>query len=153
MASFEDTQGRKWHLSIDINTIRRVRTMTGFDLYKMVEFGNNNGGTIRQLTEDVILLVDVLYAIVKPDADQAGITDEEFGAALGGDVLGRATEALLDAYINFCPSRQSKILTAIRERLTEKEQEAEKALAAYTEDRTELDRAIDAAIEASGSSS
>ncbi|MBU0717313.1 MAG: hypothetical protein KJ749_03615, partial [Planctomycetes bacterium] len=40
---------------------------------------------LTRLGTDVILLCDVIFALVKPQADTSGVTDEQFGAALGGE--------------------------------------------------------------------
>ena len=81
-----------------------------------------------------MLLVDVLYAVCKPECDQKNITDEDFGSAMAGDAISQATAALLDEIIDFFPEAKrlafQKILSASRRF----EEAAKKRLAATLED-------------------
>jgi hypothetical protein len=74
--------------------------------------------------EDVITLVDVLYVLVSDQADQAGVSDEDFGRTMRGDGVEAATNALLDEIVDFSPSRRRAILEPIIRRQREKEAEA-----------------------------
>lgn len=107
MAQFTDDQYRTWSLRIDIAAIRRVRALHGIDLAKV--FASRDA--FEALYSDIVLLVDVIYTICKPQADELGITDEQFGAALAGDALGRAIHAFEEAAIEFLPeSRRRGVL-------------------------------------------
>jgi hypothetical protein len=48
-----------------------------------------------------MLLVDVIYAVLKPAADAAGITDKTFGESLGGDAAWNAYLAFTAELENF----------------------------------------------------
>ena len=65
-----------------------------------------------------MLLVDVLYAVCKPECASKNVTDEECGAAMAGDAIDLATSALLDEIIDFFPAPKrlafQKILSATR---------------------------------------
>jgi hypothetical protein len=56
---------------------------------------------LTRLGTDVILLCDVIFALVKPQADANGVTDEEFGAALGGEAILAAQTALYEELVDF----------------------------------------------------
>lgn len=77
MAAFTDNQQRHWPVRIDVNALRRVKDLAGVNLATDV-FGET---LLPQLANDPLLLANVLYAIIKPDADQRGISDEQFGQA------------------------------------------------------------------------
>lgn len=49
----------------------------------------------------MILLCDVIFALVKPQADAAGVSDQEFAAALGGDVVLAAQTAFYGELVDF----------------------------------------------------
>ncbi|MEK6798709.1 MAG: hypothetical protein AABZ12_07080 [Planctomycetota bacterium] len=49
----------------------------------------------------MILLRDVIFALIKPQADTAGVTDEQFGAALGGEAILAAQTALYEELVHF----------------------------------------------------
>jgi hypothetical protein len=105
MPTFTDVQGRTWSIDITVATLKRVRGITGIDLLDAV------GGTLLdRLVSDPVLLGDVLYAVVKPQADERRVSDEDFGRALAGDVVDAATTALLEAFVAFFPSPRRRVL-------------------------------------------
>ncbi len=100
-----DRKSNVWVVEIDTSTLRRVKAVTGVNLLECVE-----GDLIERLSSDVLLLVDVLYAILQPQADQQQITDEQFGEGLAGDVITDATTALLEAMVAFFPEPRRRLL-------------------------------------------
>lgn len=106
MHAFKDTAGRPWTIEVNVDALRRVKSLAKQDLMQLL----SDGGFIDRLIGDPCLLVDVLYAICKPQADAAGISDEDFGRAMGGDSLDEATTALLEDFCDFFPSRKRAIL-------------------------------------------
>jgi len=105
MRTFRDNQGREWTVEITVAAIKRVRGLAGVDLMEVLEGSN---GLIEKLVRDPVLLCDVVYAACKPQADEHGVTDEEFGRAMAGDAIDHATSALLDDLVDFCPSPRSR---------------------------------------------
>ncbi len=105
MQKFVDRKSNVWVVEIDTSTLRRVKAVTGVNLLECVE-----GDLIERLSSDVLLLVDVLYAILQPQADQQQITDEQFGEGLAGDVITDATTALLEAMVAFFPEPRRRLL-------------------------------------------
>ena len=121
MKSFTDNLGRTWTLVVNVAAIKRVRALCGVDLNAIVEIDKNNNPTaelLERLSTDPVLLVDVLYAVCKPECDQKGVSDEDFGAAMAGDAIEQATAALLDEVVDFFPTAKraalQKILAATR---------------------------------------
>lgn len=116
MKTFRDNKRRVWTLEVNVAAIKRVRGLCKVDLNSIVEVDSENRPTARlleQLSSDPVLLVDVLYAICKPDADKQGVTDEEFGEAMAGDAIEQATEALLDEIVDFFPSARRQVMRKI----------------------------------------
>ena len=77
MKTFTDNTGRTWTLSVTVGTIKRVRALCGVDLANIItmESGKTpNVGLLERLAADPVLLVDVLFAVCKPEADTKGIT-------------------------------------------------------------------------------
>ena len=105
MHTFTDTQGRIWTLAITIDTVKRVRALTGTDLLSVA-----GGDLLERLSTDAVLLADILYAVVKPEADAKQVSDVDFGRALAGDVIGLATTALLEDIIDFFPAPKRALL-------------------------------------------
>jgi len=98
MAQFKDGKGTTWDLQITVEAIKRVKSALGIDL------GNIHQGDPPQsarLDTDVVLLIDVIYVILRPQADAKGVSDVEFGESLGGDAAFAAREAFWRSLIDF----------------------------------------------------
>jgi len=105
MKTFSDNTGRVWSVTINVGAVKRVRDACGVNLLDAV------GGTlIQQLIDDPVLLADIVYCLVKDQADAAGITDEQFGRCLAGDAIDAATAAVLEELVDFFPLRRRTIL-------------------------------------------
>lgn len=120
MKSFTDNLGRAWTLVVNVATIKRVRALCSVDLNSIIEVEDGKPTTklLERLSTDPVLLVDVLYAVCKPECDSKNVSDEDFGAAMAGDAIENATSALLDEVIDFFPAAKRlafrKILSASR---------------------------------------
>jgi hypothetical protein len=101
MKTFKDNVGREWSVSIDPTSIKRVRERCGVDLAKATA---NNCELIGRLHDDLLLLADVTYALVKPEADKANVTDGQFDASMTGDAFAGAFEAIIDGLCLFLPN-------------------------------------------------
>ena len=119
MKTFTDNTGRTWTLSVTVGTIKRVA--------------------------DPVLLVDVLFAVCKPEADAKGITDEEFGRAMAGDAIELAATALLDEIIDFFPEAKRKVFRKILDASRRFEARSKQALTELLEDPA-FDEKIDQAL-------
>jgi len=103
MRAFRDKIGRDWSVEVNVAAMRRVRGLVGVDLMEIVE-----GTLIERLIRDPCLLCDVLYAVCRPQAEAAGISDEDFGAAMAGDAIEDGTNAMLEELVDFCPSPRDR---------------------------------------------
>lgn len=113
MHTFTDNSGRVWTLSVNVAAMKRVRALCGVDLASIVEVDDNDKPSFKlleQLSSDPILLVDVLYAVCKPEADARNVNDEDFAAAILGNVITAATDALLEDIIDFFPEPKRRML-------------------------------------------
>jgi hypothetical protein len=104
MHTFNDTRGRTWTVTINVDVIRRVRGLLDVNLLDAVE-----GKLLEGLVSDPVLLCDILFSLVQPEAQAKNISDEDFGRALGGDVLDQATTALLEELVDFFPSGRRQV--------------------------------------------
>ena len=147
MRTFKDTAGRSWTLQINVDAIKRVRGLLNVDLLEITD-----GSLIERLAGDPVLLCDVVFAILKPDADVAQVTDTDFGRAMGGDCLEQATTVLLEELADFFPSSKRQVLRLARAKLREVDARvmalAEKKLASPL-----LDARINQLLEDSGAPS
>lgn len=126
MSTFTDGNGREWHITVSVDDIRRVKAETGVYLTKLID---DQLSPLVTLLADTLTLVDVIYCLVRPQADKLGITDVQFAQAICGDVLDHAASAFVEALIGFFPKSQRDLLT----RLIEKGKRVQEALAKKAE--------------------
>lgn len=119
MKTFTDCMGRTWTVTINVGTIKRVKTMLGINLLEAI-----TDDLAEKLKNDVCMLVDVLYVICKNEADTKNITDENFGEAMAGDALENATNAFLDELIDFFPAEKKMILRKAINKVNQAEKKA-----------------------------
>lgn len=100
MHAFKDTEGRNWLVSISVQSIKMCRALVDVDLYSLVD---DKFQGLEKLFSDPVKFVDVLYVLCKPEADGRGLSDEDFGRSMGGDSLGKATDAFLEELTDFFP--------------------------------------------------
>jgi hypothetical protein len=140
MKLFKDSLGREWKLDGNFTSYGRVRDYTGVKLY---DIATENRESLVQLT-DPLTLGKVLWAMVEPQAEEAGITPEEFGEGFSGDAVTAAYDALIDEMVFFCHPRQRKLLEMALKKLRAVEERAEETVGEKIEEfGQEIDKAID----------
>ena len=117
MRSFKDANGQEWSLTVDVGAIKRARTLAGFDLLSVLD---DDLAPLAKLSDDFVLLVDVIYSVCKPQADSRGVSDEQFGEGLVGDPICDAQGVLLAELADFFPRPEQR--AAMRKVLAKVEQ-------------------------------
>ena len=140
MRTFTDTAGREWQLNITVGAVKRVREATDVLLPSLFD---DDLTPLGEFVADYIKVVDVLWAVCKPQADAIDINAEQFAESLGNDSLGKATEALVRATIDFftSPEQRTSLHQTIDKVLATTNQVQILAGAKVTEMLTELDPA------------
>jgi hypothetical protein len=101
---------------VTFGSIRRVRDLVGVNLARMED---GDPPLLTQLGTDVVLLCNVIFALIKPQADQRGITDEEWAEAMGGEAILNAHNAFYEALQDFFRSAgRPDVVTAARKQKT-----------------------------------
>ena len=103
--TFIDNAGRTWTVAINVDAIKRVKSLLSINLLDAVE-----GKLIEQFITDPVLLCDVLYVLCKPEADARAVSDEDFGRAMAGDAIDAGTTCLLEELVDFFPSGKRRLL-------------------------------------------
>lgn len=148
MYEFKDKSGRAWPVVVNGYTIKRV-----LDLLK-VDLGDLSAGDPPLLTRidtDIAFLVDLIYVVCKPDADDRDVSDVAFAAVLEGDVLHDAHEALMEELVLFFQSLRRPHIVRLIEKQREIVNRAVK-LAEETVTSDGFNAAIDRRMEALGKS-
>lgn len=108
MRSFKDADGRDWSIAVNVTTIERLRSRLQVDLLSLCD---DNCKLLAQLADDPVLLVNSLYVICEDQAQARSVSDEDFGRAMFGDVIGSAHEVLMAEIVDFFHDpRKRKIL-------------------------------------------
>lgn len=116
MACFKDINGKSWEVRITPTSMRRVKQLLGLNISTCLQ---DEFKTLQEIFSDPITVVDLLYALCKPEADASRISDEQFGEAMVGDVLPAAANAFLEALADFFPTRQGNLLRRMFRRMAE----------------------------------
>ncbi len=116
MKTFKDEKGRDWSVHITVDSIKRVRSKLDVDLMQLVE-----PEFASKLLGDVINLVNIIYIVCKPEADERSISDEDFGRALAGESLDQAIDAFLNSLTEFFPLAKRRFLMKALEKSREVE--------------------------------
>lgn len=98
MKEFKDSNGKSWKIELNIAAVKRVRDLLSLNL---LEPESGEPPLLTRLGSDIILLCDVIFVLVKPQADADQIDSEAFGALLGGAVILAAQEAFYQELIDF----------------------------------------------------
>jgi len=106
MPAFKDSSGREWLVRLSAPLINDVRKELDTDLVSLSD-------PVFAKLLDFALLVNVLWVLVRKQATAAGITDVQFGESLVGDSLDGASEALVDAVLDFFPPRIRQTMRAL----------------------------------------
>ena len=114
--SFKDNEGRTWELRMNFGAAKRVKSLLGINLLSPLEGAEPEGDPLlTKLAGDDMMVIDVIFAIIKPQASERGITDEEWAAAMGGDAMLEAHDAFYREYVNFFRSRgRAETVTALQ---------------------------------------
>jgi len=145
MKVFKDNQNRPWTIVVNVAAVKRVRSLLEINLLDVVKLDEKNRPNVdllEQLASDPVLLCDVIYCICKPEADTQQISDEDFGAAMGGDAIEHATTALLEELVDFFPEAKRLVLRKLMNAGEKVKIRMEKALKLEL-DNPELERELE----------
>lgn len=114
---FKDTADRKWNLKLSVPAIKRFQDELDINL-------GTDMHRVQDLAGDPVKFAAGLVAILRPQIEEAGITEEEFYEALDGSTLHAAAEAYVEACLQFMPAARAKVFRASYERLMEAQDRA-----------------------------
>jgi hypothetical protein len=98
MQVFKDSEGEEWTLAITVAGLKRVRAKHHIDLLKVSQGETPLG---EQLGMDHLLLADVIFTLLEPEANTREVSAEEFAIRLGGAALGAAMGAFWQELTDF----------------------------------------------------
>lgn len=110
--TFTDTEGRVWTVRVTYGDAKRVKQLLDLDILSLPDEGVE---VIAKFLGNVLQFIDVVYVLVKPQADALGVSDEQFGQSMSGDSLRAAREAFYGALADFSPAQLREVLLGIQE--------------------------------------
>lgn len=125
MHSFEGIDGTKWSFAVHYGIVQQVLEETGFKLTDLFY----DPKAASDLLSDPFRWLKVMFATLRPQATAAGKTFEDFLAGMDDTVLAKATDALLEAVIDFF---QEPRRTLVRRALQKYRSESERLTTAAT---------------------
>lgn len=136
MRAFKDSEGREWKVSITVGAIQAV--LSRLPDVNLANADSGDPPLITRLATDMLLLADVVYAIVEPQAEKIGISQAAFAASLTDDAFIAMHNAFFGELSDFFRKTGRGHLAAV----IEKQQEVVTAAVGHAELRV---RGIDAA--------
>lgn len=98
MREFRDSEGDVWKLVINVATIKRVRDALGVNLADPLD---GDPSPLARLSLDIVFAVDVVFVLVRSQAEANDVSDERFAELLGPDRITDAYFALLEELTDF----------------------------------------------------
>ena len=141
MKSFRTTTGRVLETTITVDVVKRVKALTGINLLIVPD----KPEMLKDLSADPITFIDLIYAVVKRQLDDAGVTDEQFGEMLDGTAIEDATSAFLEGLVDFFPGARGAMLRRVLDRATNWMAKSDAKITEAMENG-EIDAAIDSAL-------
>jgi hypothetical protein len=125
VATFSDSKGRAWNISLDHRAIKACREID-------IDIVSVEG--IQKLAGDYLILCETAWKLCSAQAAALNITEEEFYSGIAGDTLEAVANAIIQAITDFFPQSRRRLLMklmdksrALEKELLEKaEQEIEK---------------------------
>ena len=145
MTTFTDKQKKTWSLELTVGSARRVKNETGVNLLNMISLepdGKASTAELEKLIEDPFALVNVLFTLCAKQAEESGVSGEDFAERFDADVIMAATNALIEEIINFSPAAKRRALTKFYQTAQRIAAEQEKELEKILNDET-LDEKIE----------
>lgn len=115
MTIFQDTQGRKWNISINVGTAMRCKSETDVDLMNAIKIDKDGikASVFDEIAEDPCKLVMVLSSLCGKQIQEQGMSPEDFACIFDADTIENASDALVREIINFSQPVKRKVLTLL----------------------------------------
>jgi len=109
---FKDTKGNIWTLDINIGQYLEVKNKFDIDLSEAFSNDNNWIAAIAA-HENITVLLGIIDILTAKERESRDITLDQMYEGIDGDVVEHATEAFIEAVVNFLPAHKRKAMRII----------------------------------------
>ena len=102
MATFTDTKGREWNLSLDLASMEHIRDVFKIDLFNVWA----EEADIWEFLDDLSKFGQVIWWMLEEQLAAQNVDDLKSG--LSGDVISDAQDAFLEARADFFPNKKRR---------------------------------------------
>ena len=120
MRAFKDAEGREWLIDLNVDNLREVSARTEVDLTQLFQ-----DDEVTKALERTFIVADILWVLCE---SQRSISKKDFDKGLKGDAVDHAEKSLMEALVDFFPSRQRTLLRKAMEVPETAHEEVEKEL-------------------------
>ena len=107
MRIFKDSQDREWTIDLNIASVRALRDRASrVDSLKNVDLLDYAGVLLS--VSDPFFAADLLFETVRDQAEERGVSADDFGASLRGKILFDAIAEWSAEYLDFFPEPTAK---------------------------------------------
>ena len=120
MRKFTDKKDNEWFFDITIGTVSRVKKEMDLDILDM-----GDESFLKTIAGDPMKLGQLIYVLLRDQVEKAGIKEEDFYHGFSGDTIDEATDAFLQALVDFFPKserRTTQLMLAKTREVMEKSQ-------------------------------
>jgi hypothetical protein len=141
---FADRHDRKWDTTLTLLAARRVDNSDFKEVFKgELSILEPSRDALEALTTNVNLICAIVWAIVKPQADQAGVDEDSFVDGIDGRTLTELKEAFWGSLADFFQERG----TALSELIAIQKRALKKVQTLMAAEQVSLEKELDATVE------
>jgi len=98
MKTFKDSAGRNWTITINVDTVKRL--IAGINV-NLCELNEGDPPLILALERDASRLFDVVFEVIRPQAETLGVTAQQLAAGIDGPSLAEMATAFWGELADF----------------------------------------------------
>lgn len=115
--TFKDSKQRTWGVHLSIGKAMKLKADTGLDLVKALSDIGVAYQVIGRMESDMVTFCTIFHSLT--NAQEHGVSLEEFADGMDGDVICGAFEALDQAFTNFYPPEKRETVAEMKRKLQE----------------------------------
>lgn len=114
---FEDSKGNVWTLDINVGHYLAIKSKFNIDISE--SFSETNNWLAKLAAhENIEILLGIIDLLTKEERESRDITLDQMYEGMNGDVIAKATNALVEATVLFLPAHKQKAMRIIVDSVT-----------------------------------